>query len=161
MILQDIRYAMRQMRRAPGFALTVVLTLALGVGVATAVFCVIDAVILRPLPFAHQERIVAIDAHSRSGYQQPASWPGYQDERAQSHSFAALAGFINYFQVHGGNAVGWAGAAGRRERYRQFLPGIRRKAADGAHVSSRRAGRREERCCGAGLRRVAEVLWRR
>ena len=66
MILQDIRYAMRQMRRAPGFALTVVLTLALGVGVATAVFCVIDAVILRPLPFAQQERIVALDAHSRS-----------------------------------------------------------------------------------------------
>ncbi len=98
MILQDVRYAMRQMRRAPGFAMTVVLTLALGVGVATAVFCVIDAVILRPLPFAHQDRIVAIDTHSRSGYQQPASWPGYQDERAQSHTFAALAGFINYFQ---------------------------------------------------------------
>ena len=51
MILQDVRYAMRQMRRAPGFAMTVVLTLALGVGVATAVFCVIDAVILRPLPY--------------------------------------------------------------------------------------------------------------
>ena len=98
MILQDIRYAMRQMRRAPAFALTVVLTLALGVGVATAVFCVIDAVILRPLPFAHPGRIVAVDTHSRSGYQQPASWPAYEDERAQTHTFAALAGFVNYFQ---------------------------------------------------------------
>ncbi|HWG20790.1 MAG TPA: ABC transporter permease [Terracidiphilus sp.] len=99
MILQDIRYAVRQTRRAPGFALTVVLTLALGVGVATAVFCVIDAVILRPLPYAHPERIVDIQTQSRSGYGQPASWPAYQDERAQAHSFAALAGYINYFQV--------------------------------------------------------------
>jgi len=97
-MLQDIRFAMRQMRRTPGFALTVVLTLALGVGVATAVFCVIDAVILRPLPFAHPGRIVALNTRSRSGYNQPASWPAYQDERAQSHTFAALAGFINYFQ---------------------------------------------------------------
>jgi predicted permease len=98
MILQDIRYAVRQTRRAPGFAVTVVLTLALGVGVATAVFCVIDAVILRPLPFAQQDRIVSIETHSRSGYQQPASWPGYEDERAQAHTFAALAGYVNYFQ---------------------------------------------------------------
>src|SRR3954466_5406089 len=96
MLVQDLRYALRQLRHAPGFALTVALTLALSVGVATAVFCVIDAVILRPLPYAHPERIVAIGTTSRSGYQQPASWPGYEDERAQAHSFAALAGYVNY-----------------------------------------------------------------
>jgi len=99
MILQDIRYALRQMRRAPGFAMTVVLTLALGVGVATAVFCVIDAVILRPLPYAQQNRIVVLKTQSRSGYEQPASWPAYQDERAQAHTFAALAGYVNFFQL--------------------------------------------------------------
>jgi putative ABC transport system permease protein len=98
MILHDIRYAMRQMRRAPAFALTVVLTLALGVGIATAVFCVLDAVILRPLPFAHSERIMSFETHSRSGYQQPASWEGYLDERAQTHTVAALAGFAPYFR---------------------------------------------------------------
>lgn len=98
MMLQDVSYAMRQMRRAPGFALTVALTLALSVGVATAVFCVIDAEILRPLPFAHPERIVDIESTSRSGYQQPHSWPAYEDERAQSHTFAAMAGYIPYFQ---------------------------------------------------------------
>ena len=96
---QDVRYAIRQLRRAPGFALTVALTLALSVGVATAVFCVIDAVILRPLPYAHPERIVDIESRSRSGYFQPASWPGYQDERAQAHAFAALAGYVDFFQV--------------------------------------------------------------
>lgn len=93
---QDIRYAVRQLRRAPGFALTVALTLALSVGVATAVFCVVDAVILRPLPYAHPERIVDVESHSRSGYTQPASWPSFSDERAQVHAFAALAGYMDY-----------------------------------------------------------------
>jgi len=96
-IMQDCRYTLRQLRKAPGFALTVVLTLALSVGVATAVFCVIDAVILRPLPYADQERIVAIQSNNRAGgYQQPASWPSYQDERAQAKAFAALSAYWDY-----------------------------------------------------------------
>jgi len=81
-LLQDLRYAMRQVRHSPGFALTVALTLALSVGVATAVFCVIDTVILRPLPYAHPERIVSIESISHSGYTQPASWPSFRDELA-------------------------------------------------------------------------------
>ncbi len=98
-LLQDLRYALRQLRRSPGFASTVVLTLALSVGVATAVFCVIDTVILRPLPYAHPERIVSIQSISRSGYTQPASWPSFRDERAQAHAFAALAGYNNFFTM--------------------------------------------------------------
>ena len=98
-LLQDMRYALRQLRRAPGFAFTVVLTLALSVGVATAVFCVIDNVILRPLPFAQPDKIVSIESRSPSGYNQPASWPSYQDERVQVHSFAALAGYIDYSKI--------------------------------------------------------------
>jgi predicted permease len=96
---QDLRYALRQLRRAPGFAFTVVLTLALSVGVATAVFCVIDAVILRPLPYANPDKIVSVESSSRSGYSQPPSWPSYQDERAQAHAFAALAGYIHFSKI--------------------------------------------------------------
>src|ERR1700733_11605236 len=99
MLVQDLRYALRQVRRAPGFAITVALTLALSVGVATAVFCVIDTVILRPLPFAHPERIVSIQSISQSGYTQPASWPSFRDERAQAHAFSALAGYMDYSKV--------------------------------------------------------------
>ena len=98
-MLQDLNYAMRQLRRAPGFAFTVVLTLALSVGVATAVFSVIDAVVLQPLPYANPDRIVSIESTSPSGYSQPTSWPSLQDERAQAHAFAALAGFSNYAKV--------------------------------------------------------------
>src|SRR5579863_2946977 len=96
-LLQDLRYALRQLRKSTGFAATVVLTLALSVGVATAVFCVIDTVILRPLPYANPERIVSFQSISRSGYQQPASWPSFRDERAQAHSFTALAGYNDFF----------------------------------------------------------------
>jgi len=99
MVVQDLRYAVRQIRRAPGFALTVVLTLALSVGVATAVFCVIDTVILRPLPYAHPERIVNIQSISHSGYTQPSSWPSFRDARAQVHAFAAFAGYNDFFKA--------------------------------------------------------------
>jgi putative ABC transport system permease protein len=97
--VQDIRYTLRQLRKSPGFALAVVLTLALSVGVATAVFCVIDTVILRPLPYMHPEQIVSVESHSRSGYEQPASWPSFKDERTQTHAFAALAGYNSYLKV--------------------------------------------------------------
>jgi len=96
---QDLRYALRHLRRAPGFAFTLVLTLALSVGVATAVFCVIDTVILRPLPYADPDQIVSVESSSKSGYTQPASWPSYQDERAQVRTFAALAGYIHYSKI--------------------------------------------------------------
>jgi predicted permease len=96
MLLQDLSYAMRQLRRAPGFAFTVVLTLALSVGVATAVFCVIDAVLLQPLPYAHPEKIVFVQGTSPSGFQHFSSFPNYQDERAQLETFSALAGYMDF-----------------------------------------------------------------
>ena len=99
MLFQDSRYALRQLRRAPGFAATIVLTLALSVGLATAVFCVIDTVILRPLPYPHPDRIVSVESNSQSGYIQPASWESFVDERAQVHEFTAFAGYINYFKA--------------------------------------------------------------
>jgi len=98
-LLQDIRYALRQLRRAPGYAFAVVLTLALSVGVATAVFCVIDAVILRPLPFANPGKIVSVQATAGAGYNQPSSWASYLDVRAQVRTFAAFAGYSDYRKI--------------------------------------------------------------
>ena len=60
-VLQDVTFALRQFRRSPGFAVTAVLTLALGVGTTTAIFSLIDGVLLRPLPFPHSDQLVAID----------------------------------------------------------------------------------------------------
>src|SRR5439155_7632928 len=55
---QDVRYAWRMLRRSPGFSAVVVLTLAIGIGLNTAVFSVVDAVLLRPPAFAHPERVL-------------------------------------------------------------------------------------------------------
>jgi predicted permease len=109
-LVQDVRFALRQLRKSPAFAITVVMTLALSVGVATAVFCVIDAVILRPLPFFEPEKIVALQSINRAGgYQQPASWPSYQDERTQAKAFSAVAAYWDFdkltLEQPGGNAV--------------------------------------------------------
>jgi predicted permease len=96
-LLRDLSYAARQLGRAPGFAITAIATLALSVGIATAVFCVIDAVVLQPLPYAQPGRIVDFDTHSGAGgYTQPASWPSYLDERNQATSFQTLAGYFRW-----------------------------------------------------------------
>ena len=92
-LLQDIRYGLRSMRKAPGFSATAIGTLALAIGVTTAVFSVVDAVLIRPLPFDHAERIVYLQTNSPQGYQQPASYPEYLDWRRENQAFSALAGY--------------------------------------------------------------------
>jgi putative ABC transport system permease protein len=84
---QDIRYAMRTLLRRPGFAAVAILTLALGIGATTAIYSVVDAVLIRPLPWPHGERLVSI-AWTRDG----ASLGGtayldYLDWRAQTRAF--------------------------------------------------------------------------
>ena len=99
-LLQDLRFALRQFLRAPGFAFTIVFTLALGIGSAAAVFSVVDATLLRPLPFANQDRLVFPDTHARAGYTQPWSWLSYVDAAAQLKTFQALAGYTDIFKIN-------------------------------------------------------------
>ena len=97
---QDLRFALRQLRKSPGFTSVAVLTLALGIGVATAMFSVIYATVLRPLPFPEPDRILYVETHAAATYTQPASWPGYIEEREQNHTFENLAGFNSYSGVN-------------------------------------------------------------
>jgi putative ABC transport system permease protein len=92
---QDIRYAVRQLAKNPGFTLVAVVTLALGIGANTAIFSVVDGVLLRPAPFAETERLMMVwETDRNSGTtREPASLPDYFDFRDQSETFEALAGF--------------------------------------------------------------------
>ncbi len=90
---QDIRYALRRLRLSPGFTLVAVLTLALGIGANTAIYSVVDGVLLRALPFAEARRLVVVWETDRksSTTREPASWPDYVDYTAQSRSLDGTA----------------------------------------------------------------------
>jgi len=94
-LLQDLRDGLRMLNRNPGFAAIVILTLALGIGATTAIFSVVDAVMLKRLPFPTADRLARIEsliaATGRgSGI---ASYPDFLDWRAQNHVFDGMAVF--------------------------------------------------------------------
>jgi len=97
-LLQDVRYALRLLRKSPGFTLVAVLTLALGIGANTTIFTVVNAVLLRPLPVEDPERLVAVlgtDARNSTAQQQfiPMSYLNYQDLRDKNEVLTGMAAF--------------------------------------------------------------------
>src|SRR6516162_4261559 len=89
-LLQDFRYAIRTLGRSPGFAAIAIPTLAIGIGANTAIFSVVQAVLLNPLPFAHAERVVSVSETWR-GASGSVSAGNFVDLKASSRSFERLA----------------------------------------------------------------------
>jgi predicted permease len=98
--LKDLRQAARALRRAPGFALTAVLTLALGIGASTAIFSVANAVLLRPLPYPQADRLVTVwgELRARNRLNFPFSPGDFQDLKEQATGFQDLAA-VNPFRA--------------------------------------------------------------
>src|SRR5450432_73715 len=91
--LQDLRFAARMLRKSPGFTAVAVLTLALGIGANTALFSVVNGVLLNPLPYAQPDRLVAVYARSADLKTSSIAYPNFLDWQRENHTFSALAAF--------------------------------------------------------------------
>ncbi|MBZ5520727.1 MAG: ABC transporter permease [Acidobacteriia bacterium] len=95
-LLQDIRYAIRQLRKSPGLSVLAILTLAVGIGANTAMFTLVESVLIRPLPYANADRMVSIGPGGPDGADSAlvsTSWLNYTDIRDQSQTLSAAAGY--------------------------------------------------------------------
>jgi putative ABC transport system permease protein len=96
--MQDLRYAIRSLRKKPLFSAVAVLSLSLGIGANTAIFSAINQVLLRPLPYPRAERLLAVWSRTAAHGSEPmfVSAADYYDWRAQSHSFEGLAAYASW-----------------------------------------------------------------
>src|SRR5690242_14613687 len=92
-LLRNLRYAVRVLARSPGFSITVIVTLALGIGANTAVFSVIDAILLRPLPLPQADRLVRIEETNEKFGDSLASLPRLLDWNRLNSTFDAISGY--------------------------------------------------------------------
>ena len=94
-LLADAKFALRQLRRSPGFAVTAVLTLALGIGANTAIFTLVDSIMLRPLPYPQQERLVRLSGTDEQGRPSASDFPKGWIRAWQEHSqsFESISGY--------------------------------------------------------------------
>ncbi len=90
-LLQDVRYGLRMLSKNPGFAVIVVLTLALGIGVNTAMFSVVNGVLFDPLPFPEADRLVGVHGSKPNFLRGSISYPNFLDWQKDNHCFSAIA----------------------------------------------------------------------
>ena len=103
-ILQDLHFAFRQLKNAPAFAFTAILTLALGIGINAAMFSVVDQVLLRSMPFPRANDVVQMGVRSESGGFSTTSLPDILDWQARSHSFQQIAYYTEQVPTLGGTS---------------------------------------------------------
>src|SRR5215207_1152519 len=90
-LIKDLRYGIRSLAKRRGFTAIAVMTLALGIGASTAIFSVVDGVLLRPLPYPNAEQIVQLREVNERGVRIAFAEPNFLDLRARSHSFDGVA----------------------------------------------------------------------
>jgi len=95
-LLQDLRYGMRMLRRNPGFTIVAVITLALGIGANTAIFSVVNGVLLDPLPYPHPEQLITVHESKANFQYGSVSYPNFRDWQKNNRVFTALAARRSY-----------------------------------------------------------------
>jgi predicted permease len=92
-LLRDVRYGLRQLRRNPGFTAIAIVTLALGIGATTAIFTVVNGVLLDPLPYPHPARVMILTESSRKSPEMGVSYLNFLDWQREQRSFSDMAGY--------------------------------------------------------------------
>jgi len=103
-MIADFKYSLRSLGKRPGFSIVAILTLALGIGASTAIFSVVDAVLLRPLPYPSQERLVEVTELNEAGRGMPFAEPNFDDLAAHNRSFEAIANYTRSSEAVAGGA---------------------------------------------------------
>ena len=151
---QDVRYGLRVLGKNPGFTAIAVLTLALGIGANTALFSIVNGVLLNPLPFANPDELVAVYAKSPTFQESSIAYPNFLDWQKDNHSFAALSAF----RSDDYNMVG----AGEPERVHIHMISAEFFPALGLQPLLGRTFRAEEDQAGAGpVTILGDGLWKR
>src|SRR5437016_1784584 len=98
-MLRDFRHAYRSLLREPGFTLAATLTLGLAIGMAASVFSVVNAVLLRPVPYPHAERLALMWGTERNSDRRgPVSFADFEDWRRNSRTIEAAAAYTSYYK---------------------------------------------------------------
>ena len=141
-LLQDVRYAVRMLMKAPGFTAIAVLTLALGIGANTAIFSVINSVLLEPLPFKNPAQLVALRETESAPGNFPLDGADYLDWEAQNKTFASMS-LISYSEGRNASGAGEPEVVSVRETQANFFdtlgvqPLIGRTFAKGEDVAGK------------------------
>src|SRR5438270_8346344 len=153
-LTQDLRYGVRMLVKSPGFSLVALITLALGIGANTALFSIVNAVLLKPLPYPHPEQLVTLHMSKPNFETGAISYPNFKDWQAQNHTFSAMA-------LSRGNAVSLFGM-GEAEYLRaqlitsDFFPILGVKP-----VLGRNFEKGEDEPDGPPLVQISEGFWKR
>ena len=165
-LVRDLKFAIRQLVKNPGFAATAILVLALGIGASVAIFAFVDAALLEPLPYANPGRLMSVNESNVESPRWPLSYPDYLDWQRLNKSFSSL-------DVYSGTGLSTAdflrrGTGTGRARERRLLPNPRCVSHAWARFQCRResAGRpgcRDPELWGMApsLRRGGTMLWDR
>jgi predicted permease len=152
--MNDLRFAFRQLRKSPGFTAVALLTLALGIGACTAIFSLVDAVLLRPLPYPEADRVMLVQQQFKGTQNIPFSWPNFWDVQRDNRSFAALS-----VVSRGEFTLSGRGAA---EKIRGALVSADFfRVLDVNPILGRPFGVEEDRVGGPKVAVLRESLWRR
>src|ERR1700723_4078732 len=153
-LLRELRYGLRTLTKSPGFAAVALLTLALGIGASTAIFSVVDAVLLRALPYPSPQKIVRVWEQAPDGHRMNLSDPNFDDFLAQNNTFSSFAAY----------GFGQASIAGGSEPVRVDIAVVSRDFFNALGVEpfrGRAFAAEEQRLHGAPAMIVSYSYWQR